>query len=105
MVAVMQVMVPTLAVVATEIVAADAVVVMARMQATLVTLAILRRTATPRPVALMPIAAAVVVGAGRVQVLHPVPRVARRARHRCQTSSNALGAPSRTHFSISHLEH
>ena len=84
----------TRAAAATEMPEADAVVVMAQMQATLVTagtLTILKQAATSRRVAPTSNAAAVVAVADRAQVLHRAPRAVRQARHRCQTSNNVVG--------------
>ena len=84
----------TRAAAATEMPEADAVVVMAPMQETLVTagtLTILKQAATSRRVAQTTNAVAVVAVADRAQVLHRAPRAVRQARHRCQTSNNVVG--------------
>lgn len=91
MVAEMRAIPPTRVVAATAIAGADAVVVMAQMRGSEVTQATLWWAATSQPVVLTPSAVAVVAGAGRVQALRRVPRAARRARHRCQTSINTFG--------------
>ena len=84
----------TQAAAATEMPEADAVVVMAQMQATLVTagtLTILKRAATSRRVVPTPSAAAVVAVAVQGPVRRHAPRAVLQARLRRLTSNSAIG--------------
>ena len=85
----------TRAAAATEMPEADAVVVMAQMQATLVTagtLTILKQAATSRRVAPTPNAVAVVAVADRGPVRRHAPRAVLQARLPRLTSNSAIGA-------------
>ena len=85
----------TRAAAATELPEADAVVVMAQMQATLVTagtLTILKQAATSRRVAPTPNAVAVVAVADRGPVRRHAPRAVLQARLPRLTSNSAIGA-------------